>query len=76
VDTCPECGGEILSPDEGCIHCGKKDTTVGAKRRAQADLLLKIGAIIFIFGLFLPILFVSGAIIFAAGAVVYLMYRK
>lgn len=76
MDTCPECGGEIFSPAEGCMSCGKKDTSARAKRRAQADLLLKIGAIIFIFGLFLPILFVTGGLIFAAGAVVYLLYRK
>ena len=76
MDTCPECGGEILSPDEGCVSCEKKDTSVHAKRQAQADLLLKTGAIIFIFGLFLPILFVTGGLIFAAGAVVYLLYRK
>jgi hypothetical protein len=45
------------------------------KRRAQADLLLKIGAIIFIFGIFFPIFFVAGGVIFGAGAVIWLMYR-
>lgn len=44
-------------------------------RKAKADLLMKIGAIIFIFGLFLPILFVTGGIIFGAGAVLWLVSR-
>jgi len=38
--------------------------------------LLKMGAIIFIFGIFLPILFVTGGVIFGAGAVIYLISRR
>jgi len=45
-------------------------------RRGKADLLMKIGAIIFIFGLFLPILFVTGGVIFGAGALVWLLSRR
>jgi len=76
LTLCPDCGSEIQNTADGCIYCGKKITHKSDKRRAQADLLLKIGAIIFIFGIFTPILFVSGGVIFGAGAVVYLLNRK
>jgi len=78
VTVCPECGCKIADSADVCRYCGKKIVQGSAcnKRQAQADLLLKIGALIFIFGLFLPILFVTGGIIFGAGAVVYLLNRR
>lgn len=74
--VCPECGSEIKNPADGCSYCGKKNTLASDKWRAKADLLLKIGAIIFIFGIFLPILFVTGGVIFGAGVVIYLVSRR
>jgi hypothetical protein len=76
LTVCPDCGSEIKNPADGCSNCGKDQPPGKEKRRAQADLLLKIGAIIFIFGIFLPILFVTGGVIFGAGAVIYLMNRR
>jgi hypothetical protein len=61
--------------NEGCIHCEKKIAQGSDTRQAQADLLMKIGAIIFIFGLFAPIIFVAGGVIFGVGAVIYVINR-
>ena len=75
MTVCPECGKETEDSEDRCSYCGIQKTCGNEKRRSQADLLMKIGAMIFIFGLFLPILFVTGGVIFGAGAVVYLMNR-
>jgi hypothetical protein len=72
---CPECGSELEDMADGCRYCGMKPAGGVNKRRAQADLLLKIGAIIFILGIFFPIFFVTGGVIFGAGAVIWLIYR-
>jgi hypothetical protein len=75
LTACPECGTETIDPAGVCTICGKKIPEGSGKRLAQADMLMKMGAIIFIFGLFLPILFVTGGVIFGAGGVIWLMYR-
>jgi hypothetical protein len=76
VAVCPDCGSEIKNPADGCRFCGKNNAQGNEKMQAKADLLLKLGAIIFIFGLFVPIFFVAGGVIFGAGAVIYLIYRQ
>ncbi len=75
MTVCPGCGKETEDSEDRCSYCGVQKTPGLEKRRGQADLLMKIGAMIFIFGLFLPILFVTGGVIFGAGAIVWLMYR-
>jgi hypothetical protein len=57
-------------------YCGVQKTPGPETRQGKAELLMKLGAIIFIFGLFLPILFVTGGVIFGAGAIVWLLNRK
>lgn len=77
MTVCPECGCNINNSADVCSYCGKiiAPGSVCDKRRDQADLLLKIGAIIFIFGIFFPILFVTGGVIFGAGGIIWLMNR-
>ena len=76
VTVCPGCGKETEDSADQCRYCGVRKPRGSEKRREQADLLMKIGAMIFIFGLFQPLLFVSGGIVFGAGAVIWVMYRK
>ena len=76
MTPCPLCGREIPDSAERCDYCKSEVKPAMTGRKAQADLLMKLGAIIFIFGLFLPILFVTGGVIFAAGAVVWFFSRR
>lgn len=74
--ACPGCGKEMEDSADRCTYCGVQIDQGPGTRRGKADLLMKIGAIIFIFGLFLPILFVTGGVIFGAGAIVWLLSRR
>jgi len=74
--VCPGCGKESDDSADRCSYCGVQKDHGLETRRGKADLLMKIGAIIFIFGLFLPILFVTGGVIFGAGALVWLLSRR
>ena len=76
MTPCPLCGRELADSADRCEYCKAEVQPAMTGRKAQADLLMKIGAIIFIFGLFLPILFVTGGVIFGAGAVVWLLNRR
>jgi hypothetical protein len=74
--VCPGCGKETEDSADRCSYCGVQTTPGLETRRGRAGLLMKIGAIIFIFGLFFPILFVSGSVIFGGGAIVWLLSRR
>ncbi len=74
--VCPGCGKDIEDSADRCGYCGVQRDQGPETRRGKADLLMKIGAIIFIFGLFLPVLFVTGGVIFGAGAIIWLMSRR
>ena len=76
MTVCPECGKESEDSAERCSYCGVQKTHGLKTLRGRADLLMKIGSIIFILGLFLPILFVTGGVIFLAGAIVWVMSRR
>ena len=75
MPSCPFCGRELSDSADRCDYCKAEVQPLMTERKAKADLLMKIGAIIFIFGLFLPILFVTGGVIFGAGAVLWLVSR-
>ncbi len=74
--VCPGCGKDTDDSADRCSYCGVQKTPGLETRRGRADLLMKIGAIIFIFGLFLPILFVTGGVIFSVGAIIWLLSRR
>lgn len=74
--VCPGCGKDIEDSADRCGYCGVQRDQGPETRRGKADLLMKIGAIIFIFGIFLPILFVTGGVIFGAGAIIWLINRR
>jgi hypothetical protein len=76
MTVCPGCGKDTEDSEGRCSYCGVEKTPGPDTRQGKAELLMKLGAIIFIFGLFLPILFVTGGVIFGAGAIVWLISRK